>query len=99
MCVCVFLLLALAGHAGVLYGGRDLGPELLLAGLSAAQGGEQALELVLTAGCPHEGLQLGSKYKYNSARIKQCCNVGIGAGGIEIILNLDPESWPKIIFF
>ena len=57
MCVCVFLLLALAGHAGVLYGGRDLGPELLLAGLGAAQGGEQALELVLTAGCPHEGLQ------------------------------------------
>jgi len=49
-------LLALIGQAGILDGGRDLGPELLLAGLGPAQGAQQALELVLPARSPHEGL-------------------------------------------
>ncbi len=51
------LLLVLWGQAGVLHSGRDLGPELLLAGLGAAQGAQQALELVLTARRPHKCLQ------------------------------------------
>jgi len=54
---CPRLLLVLGGQAGVLHRGRDLGPELLLAGLGAAQGAQQALELVLTARRPHKCLQ------------------------------------------
>jgi hypothetical protein len=60
--ICAFfrarLLLILGGQAGILHSGRDLGPELLLAGLGATQGAQQALELVLTARRPHKCLQI-----------------------------------------
>ena len=44
------------GDVGVLNGGGDLGPELLLAGLGPPQGVEKVLELVLSAARPEEGL-------------------------------------------
>jgi hypothetical protein len=56
--LCGRMLLVLAGHASILDCGRDLGPELLLAGLETAQRAQQVLELVLPARRPHERLDI-----------------------------------------